>query len=89
MNFRSSQLGIITYIITYALLYEKGYQEWSGVESSVITKVNCRKKIYYHDDIFTVNFDIDVPYNVYRFLWRRRKLDKYLGGGDLRFEMRN
>ncbi|XP_023325354.1 P2X purinoceptor 4 isoform X2 [Eurytemora carolleeae] len=36
---RSSQLGIITYIITYALLYEKGYQEWSGVESSVITKV--------------------------------------------------
>ena len=37
---RTSQLGIIAYIISYALIHERGYQEFSGVESSVITKVN-------------------------------------------------
>jgi hypothetical protein len=36
---RTSQLGIIIYIITYALLYERGYQEFCEVQSSVITKV--------------------------------------------------
>jgi hypothetical protein len=27
--------------VTYALLYERGYQEFSGVEASVITKVKA------------------------------------------------
>ena len=30
---------IITYIVAWALLHERGYQEASSVESSVITKV--------------------------------------------------
>ena len=30
---------IITYILAWALLHERGYQEASSVESSVITKV--------------------------------------------------
>ena len=37
--FRSSQAMIITYIVAWALVHERGYQEASPVESSVITKV--------------------------------------------------
>ena len=36
---RSSQAIIITYIVAWALVHERGYQEASSVESSVITKV--------------------------------------------------
>ena len=36
---RSSQAIIITYIVAWALLHERGYQAKSMVESSVITKV--------------------------------------------------
>ena len=36
---RSSQAIIITYIVAWALLHERGYQAKSVVESSVITKV--------------------------------------------------
>ena len=36
---RTSQAIIITYIVGWAMLYERGYQETSPVESSVITKV--------------------------------------------------
>ncbi|GIY37258.1 p2X purinoceptor 4 [Caerostris darwini] len=36
---RIIQLAIISYIIGYAIVYKKGYQEFSDVESSVTTKV--------------------------------------------------
>ena len=46
INDRSSQVVIITYIIAWALIHERGYQEASSVESSVITKVKGTTSSY-------------------------------------------
>ena len=36
---RGSQLVVISYIVGWAIIHERGYQEAAAVESSAITKV--------------------------------------------------
>lgn len=49
---RLIQITIIGYIIGYAIIYQKGYQEFSDVESSVTTKVKGVVFTNFSDDYF-------------------------------------
>ncbi|XP_015906759.2 P2X purinoceptor 4 [Parasteatoda tepidariorum] len=63
---RVVQLSIISYIIGYAIIWNKGYQDFSTIESSVTTKVKGVIYTNFSDD----EFNPLVPNtNVYRRLW--------------------
>ena len=51
---RSSQALIMTYIVAWALLHERGYQEASLVESSVITKVKGTTSSHVEEDSHSI-----------------------------------
>lgn len=61
---RFVQLAILGYIIGYVLVYKKGYQEFSDVESSATTKIKGVVYTNFSDDEFD-------PHIVNRDLYRR------------------
>eukprot|EP00095_Tigriopus_kingsejongensis_P001653 snap_masked-scaffold801_size95070-processed-gene-0.12 protein:Tk01653 transcript:snap_masked-scaffold801_size95070-processed-gene-0.12-mRNA-1 annotation:"hypothetical protein DAPPUDRAFT_206200" len=62
---RVSQILVFSYVISYAILYERGYQEFGQVESSVTVKLKgtSRSHIPTHDNVTTVPSDWRHLYN--------------------------
>ncbi|CAL1297777.1 unnamed protein product [Larinioides sclopetarius] len=63
---RFVQLAIISYIIGYAIIYNKGYQDFSPIESSVTTKVKGIAYTNYSKSDFN---DLVPDIEVYRRIW--------------------
>lgn len=63
---RLIQIIIIAYIIGFAIVYKKGYQEFSAVESSVTTKVKGVVFTNFSDDEFNSNI---IHREWYRRIW--------------------
>ncbi|KAF8791792.1 P2X purinoceptor 4-like isoform X1 [Argiope bruennichi] len=63
---RFVQLAIISYIIGYAIIYNKGYQDFSTIESSVTSKVKGIAYTNYSESEFN---DLIPNIDVYRRIW--------------------